>query len=45
MVQRQFIKRTDNFKINLTYPEQLMKLKLYSLERKEISNHISLEND
>ena len=33
MVQRQFIKRIDTLK-NLTYPEQLKKLKLYSLERR-----------
>ena len=33
MVQRQFIKRIEGMK-DLTYPEQLKKLKLYSLERR-----------
>ncbi|CAL4174032.1 unnamed protein product [Meganyctiphanes norvegica] len=33
MVQRSFIKRIENIK-HLTYPEQLRKLQLYSLERR-----------
>ena len=44
MVQRRFIKRIKGIE-HLTYPEQLKKLKLYSLERKrEIPHNISLEN-
>ena len=45
MVQRRFIKRIEGIE-HLTYPEQLKKLKLYSLERRrrEISDNISLEN-
>ena len=46
MVQRSFIKRIENIK-HLTYPEQLRKLQLYSLERRrrEIIDYIPLEND
>ena len=33
MVQRRFIKRIEGIE-HLTYPEQLKKLKLYSLERR-----------
>ncbi len=34
MVQRRFIKRIEGIE-HLTYPEQLKKLKLYSLERRK----------